>query len=84
MFLLKTNYENMYFIFSQVVQEALDKAQKGRTSISIAHRLSTVQNMDKIIVINHGRVAEEGTHDELLQNTHGIYYKLWSKQGGQK
>jgi len=66
------------------VQEALDKAQEGRTSISIAHRLSTVQNMDRIFVINHGVVAEQGTHHELLQNPRGIYFRLWSKQGGQK
>ena len=50
----------------QVVQEALDKAQEGRTSITIAHRLSTVQHADKIFVISKGRVAEAGTHSQLL------------------
>ena len=50
----------------QIVQEALDKAQEGRTSITIAHRLSTVQNMDKILVISHARVTEQGTHSQLL------------------
>ena len=64
-----------------MVQEALDKAQEGRTSITIAHRLSTVQNMDKIFVISHGRVTEYGTHAQLLAQK-GLYAKLWSKQAG--
>ena len=65
----------------QVVQEALDKAQEGRTSITIAHRLSTVQHADKIFVISKGRVAEAGTHAQLLTQA-GIYAKLWSRQSG--
>ena len=65
----------------QVVQEALEKAQEGRTSITIAHRLSTVQNVDKIYVISHGRVTEAGTHTQLLAQR-GLYAKLWSKQAG--
>merc|ERR1712038_2119508 len=65
----------------KVVQEALDKAQEGRTSITIAHRLSTVQNMDQIFVISHGRVTESGTHAQLLAQK-GLYAKLWSKQAG--
>jgi len=65
----------------KIVQEALDKAQEGRTSITIAHRLSTVQNMDKILVISHGRVTEQGTHSQLLAQR-GLYAKLWSKQAG--
>ena len=59
----------------KVVQEALDKAREGRTSIVIAHRLSTVYNADQIIVIKRGKVAEQGTHSELLAKK-GIYYKL--------
>merc|ERR1712045_838307 len=62
----------------KVVQEALDKAQEGRTCITIAHRLSTVQNMDKIFVISHGRVTESGTHAQLLAQK-GLYSKLWAK-----
>merc|ERR1712029_640543 len=65
----------------KVVQEALDKAQEGRTCITIAHRLSTVQNMDKIFVISHGRVTESGTHAQLLAHR-GLYAKLWAKQTG--
>ncbi|XP_065884220.1 ATP-dependent translocase ABCB1-like [Dysidea avara] len=59
----------------KLVEEALEKAQKGRTCIKIAHRLSTVYNADKIIVISDGRVIESGTHTELmLQN--GLYCKM--------
>ena len=59
----------------KVVQEALDKAREGRTSIVIAHRLSTVYGADQIAVIKGGKVAEQGTHSELLAKK-GIYYKL--------
>ncbi|KAF5296383.1 hypothetical protein FQA39_LY12502 [Lamprigera yunnana] len=60
----------------KVVQEALDKARRGRTCIIIAHRLSTVQDSDVICVIDQGRVAEMGTHQELLR-LKGIYYNLY-------
>jgi ABC-type multidrug transport system fused ATPase/permease subunit len=69
------------FSLLQVVQEALDKAQEGRTSITIAHRLSTVQHADKIFVISKGRVAEAGTHAQLISLA-GIYAKLWCRQSG--
>ena len=59
----------------QVVQEALEKAQKGRTSIVIAHRLSTIQNSDCIFVMRNGVVQEKGTHNDLMSKK-GIYYKL--------
>jgi len=67
----------------QVVQEALDKAQIGRTSLVIAHRLSTVQHADKIVVIHKGAVAEQGTHSELMSNN-GIYYMLHLAQNRKK
>lgn len=51
----------------KVVQRALDKLMEGRTTIVIAHRLSTVMDADKILVINDGQVVEEGTHNELLE-----------------
>ena len=56
------------------MQEALDKAREGRTSIIIAHRLSTVKNADMIAVVDNGQVVETGTHDELLKKR-GAYYR---------
>ena len=61
------------------MQQALDAASEGRTAIIIAHRLSTVQNADIIAVIHHGRVAEQGTHQELL-NLKGVYHGLVTAQ----
>jgi len=60
----------------QLVQEALDNLMKNRTSIVIAHRLSTVKNADKIVVIDHGTVKEMGSHEELMQKEKGIYRNL--------
>ncbi|MEG0789542.1 MAG: ABC transporter ATP-binding protein [Alistipes sp.] len=59
----------------KLVQDALNALLQGRTSIVIAHRLSTIHNADKIIVVDHGRIAEQGTHAELLAKD-GIYSKL--------
>nr|XP_005998568.2 PREDICTED: multidrug resistance protein 1 [Latimeria chalumnae] len=67
----------------RIVQEALDKARKGRTCIIIAHRLSTIQNADTIAVIQNGQVVELGTHNQLLANK-GPYYSLVMGQVGQK
>lgn len=49
------------------MQDALDKAAQGRTVLVIAHRLSTVQNADEVIVLDHGKVVERGSHDDLLE-----------------
>jgi len=62
------------------VQEALEKLMHGRTSVVIAHRLSTVRNADKIIVLNEGKIVEQGTHAELLSNGNGLYKSLTELQ----
>ena len=58
-----------------MIQEALDELCRGRTTIVVAHRLSTIKNADEIAVVSEGRIIEQGTHDELLEKK-GIYYKL--------
>lgn len=60
----------------RLVQDALEKLMEGRTSIVIAHRLSTIRKADRILVIDSGRIAEEGTHDELILIENGIYRNL--------
>ena len=59
----------------KVVQEALDKAREGRTTIIVAHRLSTIYNSDNIAVLYNGQVIEQGTHSELM-GQHGTYYLM--------
>jgi ABC-type multidrug transport system fused ATPase/permease subunit len=62
-----------------VILEALDRLMVGRTTVMIAHRLSTVRRADKILVLNHGELVEQGTHDELLQRP-SLYRQLWEAQ----
>ncbi len=62
------------------IQEALSELIKGKTTIMIAHRLSTLRDADELIVIERGRVAERGTHHELLQKQDGVYKKLYTLQ----
>ncbi len=63
------------------IQEALNELMKGKTVLIVAHRLSTVQKMDRIIVLDKGEIAEEGTHKELLAKG-GFYANLWNHQTG--
>jgi ABC-type multidrug transport system fused ATPase/permease subunit len=62
------------------VQEALELLLRGRTSIVIAHRLATVRGADRILVLHHGRLTEQGNHAELMQVEDGIYRMLYSLQ----
>ncbi|MEG2076899.1 MAG: multidrug ABC transporter permease, partial [Victivallaceae bacterium] len=64
-----------------LVQEALNNVMENRTVFAIAHRLSTIRNADKIIVLNKGKIAEAGTHDELMK-LQGMYYDLNMRQHG--
>ncbi|KOU64397.1 ABC transporter ATP-binding protein [Streptomyces sp. XY58] len=64
-----------------LVQEALWRLMEGRTALVVAHRLSTVATMDQLVVLDRGRIVEQGTHQELL-TTEGAYAKLWKHQSG--
>jgi ATP-binding cassette subfamily B protein len=63
-----------------LIQEAMERLMAGRTSIVIAHRLSTVRMLDRILVFDRGRVVEEGTHEELVRRQGGIYRRLFERQ----
>ena len=63
----------------ELVQKAMDKLTKGRTSFIIAHRLSTIKNADLILVMNEGNIVEQGNHEELLKKN-GFYAKLYNSQ----
>ncbi|MDD3120355.1 MAG: ABC transporter ATP-binding protein [Candidatus Gracilibacteria bacterium] len=66
----------------KLIQEAIDVAMKNKTTIVIAHRLSTVMKMDRIIVLEDGKIVEEGSHKQLLTKKNGKYKKLWDIQSG--
>ncbi len=65
------------------IMESLKELAAGRTSVFVAHRLSTVQGCDKIYVLKEGRVAEEGTHAELMSKSGGVYREMWKMQAAQ-
>ena len=64
-----------------LIQQALWQLMDGRTALVVAHRLSTVVRMDQLIVLDRGRIVEQGNHDELLQ-MRGTYARLWRHQSG--
>jgi ATP-binding cassette, subfamily B, multidrug efflux pump len=64
------------------IQENLNVLMEGKTVIAVAHRLSTIAAMDRLVVMDHGRIVEEGTHAELVKKKRGIYAQLWARQSG--
>lgn len=63
-----------------LIQKSLENVSKGRTVLTIAHRLSTIRNASKIVVIDNSTVVEQGSYDELIANTDGIFRKLVEQQ----
>ena len=64
------------------IQENLNSLMQGKTVIAVAHRLSTIAAMDRLVVMDKGRVVEEGTHAQLVKKKNGIYANLWARQSG--
>lgn len=65
-----------------LIQQAMERLMQGRTALVIAHRLSTVREMDRILVFDHGKVVEQGRHDDLIVRPGGIYRSLFERQTG--
>lgn len=64
------------------IQEALDNLTKDKTVVVIAHRLSTIKKVDRIVVLEKGKIVEDGSHSQLIKKKGGVYYKLWNIQVG--
>ena len=64
------------------IRAAIEQLSSGRTTIVVAHRLSTVQRLDRILVFDHGRIVEDGSHAELLRLPNGVYRHLFETQMG--
>jgi len=68
-------------VTEKTIQENLDRAMGKKTVIAVAHRLSTIAHLDRILVFDNGQIVEDGSHEELL-TLQGHYYRLWSMQAG--
>lgn len=74
------SFFNSFIFVLKAILNSLRKLTRNRTSIVIAHRLSTVTDADNIIILDQGKVAEQGTHDELLKKPNGRYASAWNSQ----
>ncbi len=68
-------------VTEQAIQQTLEEVMRGKTVIVVAHRLSTIAHLDRILVFDEGRIVEDGSHAELLSRG-GAYQRLWSRQAG--